>query len=159
MNLYEEFFAIARALNESGARYAVVGGLAMAFHGKPRFTRDIDILLAAEDIGIARTVFDRLGYCENPMPLTFRATNLTLHRFARLAAEGALTVDVLLANSAEHEEVIANAISAKSREDVVRVATKQDIIWMKRSRNSDQDKVDIRELQNDKDREGRKNRQ
>lgn len=36
---------LARALNEHGVEYAVIGGTAMMFHGFPRATRDIDLLL------------------------------------------------------------------------------------------------------------------
>lgn len=37
--------ALAKALNEHGVEYAVIGGTAMMFHGFPRATKDIDLLL------------------------------------------------------------------------------------------------------------------
>jgi hypothetical protein len=37
--------ALANALDEHGVEYAVIGGTAMMFHGFPRATRDIDLLL------------------------------------------------------------------------------------------------------------------
>ena len=39
---YEEFIA---ALNAHGVRYLVVGAHAVAFHARPRATRDLDILI------------------------------------------------------------------------------------------------------------------
>lgn len=39
---YEEFIA---ALNDNGVRYLVVGAHAVAFHARPRATKDLDILL------------------------------------------------------------------------------------------------------------------
>lgn len=72
MNLYDEFFALIPYLNKLGARYAVVGGIAMAFHGRPRFTRDVDILLHPDDLQLIRMAFDRLGYRETAQPWTFR---------------------------------------------------------------------------------------
>jgi Nucleotidyl transferase of unknown function (DUF2204) len=39
---YEEFIA---ALNAHGVRYLIVGAYAVAFHARPRATRDLDILL------------------------------------------------------------------------------------------------------------------
>lgn len=36
---------LAKALNEHGVEYAVIGGTAMMFHGFPRATKDIDLLL------------------------------------------------------------------------------------------------------------------
>jgi hypothetical protein len=39
---YEEFIA---ALNAHGVRYLVVGAHAVAFHARPRATKDLDLLL------------------------------------------------------------------------------------------------------------------
>jgi len=39
---YEEFIG---ALNEQGARYLIVGAHAVAFHARPRATKDFDILI------------------------------------------------------------------------------------------------------------------
>ncbi|MCX7044645.1 MAG: hypothetical protein NTX50_04040 [Candidatus Sumerlaeota bacterium] len=150
MNLYDEFFSIIGLFNQLGVRYAVVGGLAVAFHGKPRFTRDIDILVAPEDITLVREACERLSFHERAKPWTFRNSNLTLHRFLKIAGGDDLMVDVLLANADEHKQVIANAIPTEFQAGTARIASKKDIIWMKKSRNSDQDKADIQELENDK---------
>ncbi len=40
---YEEFIA---ALNDHGVRYLIIGAYAVAFHARPRATKDLDILLA-----------------------------------------------------------------------------------------------------------------
>lgn len=37
---YKEFFQL---LNENNVRYLIVGGYAVAFHGHPRYTKDIDV--------------------------------------------------------------------------------------------------------------------
>lgn len=39
---FKEFFQL---LNKNKARYLIIGGVAFAFHGYPRFTKDIDIWL------------------------------------------------------------------------------------------------------------------
>jgi hypothetical protein len=39
---YEEFIA---ALNAHGVRYLVIGAHAVAFHGQPRATKDLDVLI------------------------------------------------------------------------------------------------------------------
>ena len=41
---------VLRRLNESGARYCLIGGLALAHHSIPRLTQDVDILILPEDI-------------------------------------------------------------------------------------------------------------
>lgn len=155
MNLYDEFFALIRLLNEAGLRYAVIGGVAMAFHGRPRFTRDIDLLIHPDDLDRARAELRRLGYQETAMPWTFGDSKLTLHRFLKTAGEEHLMVDVLAANTARQQDVIGNAVEAPAPSGVVRVASKRDLIWLKRARGSDQDRVDIKGLRHDKDRKGR----
>ncbi len=159
MNLYDEFFALIPHLNTLGVRYAVIGGIAMAFHGRPRFTRDIDVLIHPEDIELVRMAFQRLNYRETAAPWTFRNTNLTLHRFLKVAGEEEMIVDVLLANTPDHQQIIARAVQTDAEVGPVRVAAKDDLIRLKSSRNSDQDQVDIRGLQDDSDRESRKDGQ
>ena len=39
---YEEFIA---ALNEHGVKYLIVGAHAVAYHGRPRATKDLDVLI------------------------------------------------------------------------------------------------------------------
>lgn len=58
-----------------------------------------------------------------------------------------MIVDVLVAGDDRHEEIIANALEAESEgTGVVRVASKSDLIWLKRQRNSKQDQADIERL-------------
>lgn len=45
---------VLRRLNESGARYCLVGGLALAHHSIPRLTQDVDILILPEDLPLAQ---------------------------------------------------------------------------------------------------------
>lgn len=153
MNLYDEFFALIPYLQKLGVRYAVVGGIAMGFHARPRFTRDIDILVHPDDLALVRLAFERLGYRESAEPWTFRKTGLTLHRFLKLAGGDEMMVDILLANSSAHQKMIDRAVTADSAAGPVLVAQRQDLIRMKRARNSDQDRVDIKGLQDDSHRE------
>jgi hypothetical protein len=44
--LNQDFRELIQSLNANGVRYPVVGGYAAAFHGHPRFTRDIVGLLS-----------------------------------------------------------------------------------------------------------------
>jgi len=66
-----------------------------------------------------------------------------------------LQLDVLTANEKRSKQIIKNALEAESEQGIVRVATKKDLIWMKKQRDSDQDKVDIKKLEDDKNEENR----
>ena len=147
MNLYEEFFSIAAMLNKLGIRYAVVGGIALAFHGRPRFTRDVDYLVHQKDVDVLKIALERLDYEETAEPWILPDTPLILRRFLKVEGQDEIMIDVLLASDDEHLRIIENAIPAESKIGPVPIATRRDIIWMKRSRNSDQDRVDIKELE------------
>ena len=83
MELYREFFKIIEALNKTDLSYAVVGGLAMAFHDVPRYTKDIDILGLPRDVDAYTEVFNKLGYSVGGNPWTFKDSQLTMHRFIK----------------------------------------------------------------------------
>jgi len=56
-----DYKAIFKELNEAGIDYLVVGGLAVNFHGIPRMTYDIDLMILPEPGNILKTV-DKLSY-------------------------------------------------------------------------------------------------
>lgn len=41
--------AVSSWLEANGVRFAVVGGVAASLHGKPRVTKDVDVVALAED--------------------------------------------------------------------------------------------------------------
>ncbi len=50
----DDVIRICRALNESGARYLLIGGFAVVAHGAGRFTKDIDLLVDDAADNVAR---------------------------------------------------------------------------------------------------------
>ena len=48
---FKEFFAL---FNAHKVEYVIVGGYALAFHGVPRYTGDIDVLVRAEEANVTR---------------------------------------------------------------------------------------------------------
>src|SRR3954453_5445672 len=53
---------VTRRLRELNIPYAVVGGMAMFFHGYRRFTEDVDILVTPEELKKAHEQLEGLGY-------------------------------------------------------------------------------------------------
>lgn len=50
MNVKDELIALVKAFDAAGIPYALCGGLAMAAHGWPRSTMDIDMLVEKDRI-------------------------------------------------------------------------------------------------------------
>lgn len=44
MVLNQDFKEFIQSLNEHSVRYLIIGGYAVAFHGHPRYTKDLDVL-------------------------------------------------------------------------------------------------------------------
>ena len=65
MNIFEEFSHIVKELETHNVRYALVGGVAMAFYTEPRFTRDIDLLVDSEDFKKTKEILEQEEYFES----------------------------------------------------------------------------------------------
>ena len=151
MNLLDEFFGIVKGLSAAGIRYAVVGGVAMALHNQPRFTRDIDLLIHPDDAARVAAALGPLGYFEASDPWTFANSQLTLRRYVKTEGEDHLVVDILIGAQPRHSQILDAATDQPWSEGIVKVIRKEDLIWMKQQRGSDQDNVDIGKLQDDQD--------
>ena len=62
--LSKDFKEFIELLNKNKVRYLVVGGYALAFHGHPRYTKDIDILMdsSLENSDRLLAVLDQFGF-------------------------------------------------------------------------------------------------
>ena len=92
-------------------------------------------------------------YTSEANPWTFKNTNITLHRLTKIEGEDSLTIDLLVGNEGRHKEIIENAIVEETEYGLTCIASREDLIWMKRFRNSKQDIADIEALENDKNTE------
>lgn len=54
IRLPPDFLDLLTALNAAEAKYLLVGGHAVAFHGRPRATKDIDVWIEASPENAAR---------------------------------------------------------------------------------------------------------
>ncbi len=146
INAFDEFLAISRKLERRQIRYALIGGVALAYHDQPRFTEDIDLLIFPEDIEAVYASLEESGYFESAQPWTFTTTGITLRRFCRVEGPDHLLVDVMSGSEPRHREIVEQALVAATAEGVVRFARREDLIWLKRQRNSGQDQLDIEGL-------------
>jgi hypothetical protein len=151
MNVFEEFNHLVKQLRALKVRYALVGGVAMAFYTEPRFTRDIDLLIDSEDYEKTKGILEEEGYFESASPWTFRRIPIELHRFLKVANEDEMIIDLLVAQSEEVRRVIRDSVEAESEEGKIRIASRKNLIWLKRMRDSKQDQADIEKLEDEKD--------
>ncbi|WP_309723065.1 DUF6036 family nucleotidyltransferase [Armatimonas sp.] len=56
MTLSQDFKEFLQSLNDNQVRYLIVGGYAVALHGHPRYTKDIDIWLWLDPQNAQKTV-------------------------------------------------------------------------------------------------------
>jgi predicted nucleotidyltransferase len=55
-SLTKDFKEFLQSLNENGVKFLVIGGHAVAYHGYPRTTSDLDVWIAVESENAARVV-------------------------------------------------------------------------------------------------------
>jgi predicted nucleotidyltransferase len=147
MNVFQEFAQVARRLDEAGVEYALVGGVAMAFYVEPRTTKDIDLLIQSKELDRVAAVLDEFNYKSFAPPWTFRSSGIALHRFLKLERDKEMYIDVLVADHAPYDRIVKSAQAVRDENNVtVRLARKQDLIWMKSQRNSKLDQADIERL-------------
>ena len=70
-SLLEEFVNFTETLNRQNIAYAICGGWAMAIHGLPRATVDIDLLILAADLEKVWKTAKSFGYDVEGLPLNF----------------------------------------------------------------------------------------
>ena len=95
MTLAELVADAVRALNEAAVPYMVTGSLASAFHGEPRATRDLDIVIAPDPAALDHLV---VGLLEAGFYLDPDAARDALERHSSFNAIGAdaLKIDFII---------------------------------------------------------------
>lgn len=137
-------------LNREGLAYSVVGGIALAFYAQPRLTRDIDILAKPADLERYRELFAKIGFTEIAKPQTFNNTQMTMHRFGKPSLvydDELIVIALLLGHEDRHAEIIEQSIVDQSPAGTVRLASREDLVWMKQIRGSKMDEADIEKLE------------
>jgi hypothetical protein len=71
MNIHPDFEELLRLIEEHGIEYMIVGGYAVAYHGYPRFTKDIDLFfrLTIENALRLRQALVKFGFSEKDLPI------------------------------------------------------------------------------------------
>ena len=144
MDVFGEFEQLAKDLADRKIPYALIGGVAMAFHAQPRFTKDVDLLIKPEHLPDLQMALKSPGYLPPGEPWTFPRTRLSLHRFVKPVPDDEFFVDVLVAEAPELAAIVDRALLVESPDHPpVRLARREDIVLLKKLRASPQDQADI----------------
>jgi hypothetical protein len=144
MNLYDELLAVVRALDDGNVDYALVGGLAVGVWGAPRATKDIDLLLRAEDVARAKAALRGCGYALEALPMQF-SDGMQMQRISKLVDGQLVTVDLILV---EHNlEPIWQSRERRAIEGAqLSVVSREALIAMKVAAGRPQDQADVVKL-------------
>lgn len=145
MDFFQELKELLAALEDAHLDYALCGGVALAIHGAPRATQDIDILLRREDLGRLRQVVRPRGFTLESFPMDF-ASGLTIQRFTKLVGADPLMLDVLFADGPV-ESVWNDRQTAEIEGGQVHVVSRQGLISLKLAAGRPQDLADIKRLE------------
>ncbi|MCB9629980.1 MAG: hypothetical protein H6725_21615 [Sandaracinaceae bacterium] len=149
------------ALSESGARYCVVGGVAVSLHGVPRTTYDLDIVAVptASNLGRVDAALRSLGLAPRaPVELVALADEAVRREWLELRNLMALTygdpsdplreVDVLVSPPVDSvADLVGRAQHRAVGRMTVPLVSIPDLIAMKRRAGRAQDLADVAHLE------------
>ena len=157
MALFEPIF---EALNRTGSRYVVVGGLAVVLQGYTRLTVDLDLVVDLEPVAAGKTIsaltslglrprapVDPMGFAD-PAVRRGWIEQKGFQVFSFIAPTNPLlAVDLFVEPPLPFEELWARAREVSLGEIKVRVASVPDLLTLKRRAGRPQDLADIAALE------------
>lgn len=88
----EDLKAVCKHLNDEGAKYVLIGGFAMAYHGMPRMTEDIDLLVEPSGENIEK-IKNALLFLKDKASLEIKSDDVEQYTVVRIADE--IVIDLL----------------------------------------------------------------
>jgi predicted nucleotidyltransferase len=140
---YEEFV---ESLNASGARYLIIGAHAVAFHARPRATKDFDVFIESTPDNVERVLVAIRDFLGSDLGLTAEDL-MTPGRIVQLGV-APTRIDLLsrLAGRREFASAWESRVDAKFGDVDAHYLSLDDLIQEKESADRDQDRADLRSL-------------
>lgn len=147
-DIFEEFQKLIEKINQAEIEYAVCGGWALAIHGVPRATVDIDLLVLSEDLIKVWKIAEDLGYSVEGLPLSFDDGFLEIRRTSKIDEETKtlFTIDFLLVTEGL-KEVWETRKFVDFEDDKVWTVSREGLIFMKQKSGRHKDLGDIESLE------------
>ena len=146
-HLIDEFVTFTNALDRAGIGYAVCGGWAMAIHGLPRATIDIDLLILSDDLPKVWAMAQSQGYVVEGLPLHFADGVIEIRRISKIdeSTKKVFTLGFLLVTD-PLEEVWKKRELIRWEDGETWVVSKDGLIALKSVSGRKQDLLDIKQL-------------
>jgi len=142
---YEEFLEL---LNKHNVRYCIIGAFALAFHARPRYTKDLDILIEATTDNAKKLLVALSEF-------GFGSLNLSVDDFStkgkiiQLGYEP-VRIDIITSiEGLEFADIWQNRIQGSYGKQTVNFIDRKNLIRSKKLSNRAQDKADIELLLSD----------
>jgi predicted nucleotidyltransferase len=146
MDLAPDFKELLAEFARDGVESVLVGGYAVAWHGRPRTTKDIDLVLRgdAENLERAARALARFGAPQ----VVVDAVRNQAPTDVVFMGQPPLRVDLLRAiDGVETDELFARAVPAEIDGVSLRVIALDDLIANKRAAGRPQDLIDVEFLE------------
>jgi len=145
VDVYAEFVAVVHALEEAHIEYALCGALALAVHGAPRATKDIDLIARKPDAERIREVVRELGFVFEALPMEFSSSGIEVQRYTKLVEGRPFMLDVLWLIP-KLQQIWDDRVRMPWRDGTLCVVSKDGLIVLKSTAGRAQDLVDIQSL-------------
>jgi hypothetical protein len=148
VKLKDELLKIVVSLDKAGIDYALCGGLAVAIHGHPRMTKDIDILIRWESLEAAKAALADIEYDLESGLFRFNPNTdheSQMYRVSRAEGNDLVTLDLMLV-APVFESVWNDREIVSLGEMMIKVVSKKGLITMKSVAARPQDIADIAAL-------------
>ncbi|WP_111669996.1 nucleotidyltransferase [Algoriphagus litoralis] len=145
MILFPDFEDFIGLLNAHSVDYMVVGGYALAFHGKPRNTGDLDIWIEISETNATKLlkVLVDFGFGN----LNFKKEDFTKPGYITQIGYPPLRIDILnTIDGVEFKDAYPNSKIIKTENLEIRFIGLKDFIQNKSASGRPQDLVDIQEI-------------
>lgn len=145
MNIQKDFEELLRLLEDNSTKYLIVGGYAVAYHGFPRLTKDIDFFFDSAENNVKKI-------CNSLMSFGFPQRDLKLETFTtkgNIITFGCEPVRVDFINTisgVEFQEAWKNRVRGKYGKVSVNFIGRMDLIKNKLATQRPKDKLDVEEL-------------
>lgn len=146
MKLTEVVTESHRVLHEAGIRHAIGGAIAMAYHGRPRSTMDVDINVFTPFATAPEVVslFSSIGFrSERPLDGLLPIAGVPL-----IQEEGAATIDLFFALDATYEGFVDRSVTVPfgTSGAQIPILCADDLVVFKLSFGRPRDWVDLEDL-------------